>query len=87
MTWIPVGSSAVLAQVGGYPALPIMEDYELVRRLKQVGRIEVAPAAAVTSARRWRRLGVLNAALTNMGYLAAYKLGVSAETIARRRRF
>ena len=78
--------AALLAQIGGFPALPILEDYELVRRLKKVGRIEVAEAEAVTSARRWRRLGTLNAAMTNMGCLAAYKLGVSAETIAGRRR-
>lgn len=89
---LPYGDQAifvradVLRRIGGYPALPIMEDYELVLRLKQVGRIEVAQAEAVTSARRWRRLGVLNAAVTNMGCLAAYKLGVSAETIAGRRR-
>jgi rSAM/selenodomain-associated transferase 2 len=89
---LPYGDQAifvradVLKRIGGYPALPIMEDYELVDRLKKVGRIEVAQAEAVTSARRWRRLGALNAALTNIECLAAYKLGVSAETIARRRR-
>ncbi len=78
--------ASVLAQVGGFPDLPIMEDYELIRRLRKLGRIEVASAAAPTSARRLRKLGALNAALTNIGCLAAYKLGVSAETIARRRR-
>jgi len=78
--------AAVLAQVGGFPDLPIMEDYELIRRLRKLGRIEVSSAAAATSARRLRKLGALNAALTNIGCLAAYKLGVSAETIARRRR-
>ncbi|MDA1234358.1 MAG: TIGR04283 family arsenosugar biosynthesis glycosyltransferase [Acidobacteria bacterium] len=89
---LPYGDQAIFVRadvlriIGGYPALPIMEDYELVRRLKKVGSIEVAESAAVTSARRWRRLGALNAAVTNMGCVVAYKLGVSAETIARRRR-
>jgi rSAM/selenodomain-associated transferase 2 len=78
--------SAVLEQAGGFPDMPIMEDYELVRRLKKFGRIEVADVAAVTSARRWLRLGALTAAYTNVACLAAYKLGVSAETIARLRR-
>lgn len=92
MLGLPYGDQAlfvradVLESIGGYPALPIMEDYELVRRLKRVGRIEVSDAEAITSARRLRKLGALNAALTNIGCLAAYKLGVSAETIARRRR-
>jgi len=78
--------AAVLAEAGGYPALPIMEDYELVHRLRKLGRIEISKEQAITSARRWRKLGALNAALTNIGCLAAYKLGVSAETIARGRR-
>lgn len=78
--------AAALKQVNGFPDLPIMEDYELIRRLRKLGRIEVASAAATTSARRLRKLGALNAALTNVGCLAAYKLGVSAETIARMRR-
>ena len=89
---LPYGDQAIfvravdLARIGGFPDLPIMEDYELIRRLRKLGRIEVADAAAATSARRLRKLGALNAALTNMGCLAAYRLGVSAETIARRRR-
>jgi rSAM/selenodomain-associated transferase 2 len=89
---LPYGDQAlfvradVLRRIGGYPALPIMEDYELIRRLKKVGRIEVAEAEAVTSARRSLRLGALHATVSNIGCLAAYKLGVSAETIARRRR-
>jgi rSAM/selenodomain-associated transferase 2 len=90
---LPYGDQAifvradVLQRIGGCPALPIMEDYELVRKLKRVGRIEVSAEPAVTSARRWRKLGALRAALTNIGCLAAYKLGVSAETISRRRPF
>ena len=89
---LPYGDQAlfvradVLKQIGGYPALPIMEDYELVRRLKRIGRIVVANEQAITSARRWRKLGSLQAAITNIGCLTAYKLGVSAETIARIRR-
>jgi hypothetical protein len=78
--------AAVLAQAGGFPALPIMEDYELIRRLRKLGRIEVASVAAATSARRWRKLGALNASCTNIACLAAYKLGVDAATIARWRR-
>jgi rSAM/selenodomain-associated transferase 2 len=89
---LPYGDQAIfvranfLKQIGGYPALPIMEDYELVRRLKRIGSIVVANEQAITSARRWRKLGSLQAAITNIGCLTAYKLGVSAETIARIRR-
>ena len=89
---LPYGDQAifvraeVLKRIGGFPALPIMEDYELVRRLRKLGRIEFANVAAATSARRWRKLGALNASCTNIACLAAYKLGVDAATIARWRR-
>ncbi len=86
---LPYGDQAifvradVLTQAGGFPALPIMEDYELIRRLRKLGRIEVANVAACTSARRWRQLGALTASCINIACLTAYKLGVDAETIAR----
>lgn len=78
--------TAVLRQIGGYPGLPLMEDYELIRRLRKLGRIEVAGVAAATSARRWREMGGLTAACSNVACFTAYQLGVSAETLARWRR-
>jgi rSAM/selenodomain-associated transferase 2 len=45
-------------RLGGYRPLPIMEDYDLVRRLERAGRTACLPGPAVTSARRWQRLGL-----------------------------
>ena len=45
-------------RVGGFRALPIMEDYDLVRRMERAGRTACLPGPAVTSARRWKRLGL-----------------------------
>jgi hypothetical protein len=39
-------------QLGGCPELPIMEDFELVRRLPRLGKIAIVAAPATTSARR-----------------------------------
>ena len=75
----------VLHQVGGFPDLPIMEDYVLMRRLRRLGRIEIAPATVVTSARRWIQQGIWRTTLLNQVCVAAYWLGVPAATIARRR--
>ncbi|RKX40952.1 MAG: hypothetical protein DRP64_11920, partial [Verrucomicrobia bacterium] len=36
-------------QVGGFPDMPIMEDYALVRALRRFGEVVTVPAAAVTS--------------------------------------
>jgi rSAM/selenodomain-associated transferase 2/rSAM/selenodomain-associated transferase 1 len=50
---------------GGFPKTPIAEDLFLVRTMIRHGRVSLAPAAAVTSARRWRRLGPLRTTLIN----------------------
>jgi rSAM/selenodomain-associated transferase 2 len=89
---LPYGDQALfvrastLAQAGGFPDLPIMEDYELVQRLKKLGRIKIVDADAVTSSRRWRKLGVVRTTWTNTACLLAYKWGATPESIAVRRR-
>jgi rSAM/selenodomain-associated transferase 2 len=48
----------VFDALGGFRPLPIMEDYELVRRLERGFHTACLPGPAVTSSRRWRALGV-----------------------------
>lgn len=67
--------------LGGFPDLPIMEDFEMVRRLKRHGRVDIAPATAVTSARRWKTRGLLRTTFLNQAIVAAYLLGVSSRRI------
>jgi len=69
-------------QIGGFPDMPIMEDYEFVRRLRRLGKIVIAPATAVTSGRRWQRLGVLRTTLTNRAIILGYHLGISPSRLA-----
>ena len=69
--------------VGGYPDLPIMEDFELVSRLKKKGRIIVLPASVTTSARRWLHFGVWKTWFVNQSAITAYFLGIAPGTIAR----
>ncbi|MEH2109824.1 TIGR04283 family arsenosugar biosynthesis glycosyltransferase [Nostoc sp.] len=71
----------VFQQIGGFPELPIMEDFELMRRLKRIGRIVIIPTAVVTSARRWLQKGVLKTTLLNQLVIIAYLFGVSPERI------
>ncbi|MBD2343265.1 TIGR04283 family arsenosugar biosynthesis glycosyltransferase [Anabaena subtropica] len=70
-------TKAVFQQVGGFPELPIMEDFELMRRLKRVGKIAILPVAVVTSARRWLQKGVFKTTLINQVVIVAYLLGVA----------
>lgn len=68
---------------GGYPPFPIMEDYELARRMKREGRVAVLPLAVRTSGRRFLTRGVLTTTALNWLIIAAYHLGVSPERLAR----
>ncbi|MGC9503239.1 TIGR04283 family arsenosugar biosynthesis glycosyltransferase [Baaleninema sp.] len=70
-------------KLGGFPDLPIMEDFEFVRRLRRQGKIAIPPIPVLTSGRRWQRLGILRTTLLNQAIVAAYLLGVSPETLRR----
>lgn len=70
-------------ELGGFPALPFMEDFEMVRRLRRLGLVATAGGEARTSARRWQRLGVVRTWLVNQGVIAAYRLGASPARLAR----
>ena len=76
-------TKAVFQQIGNFPQLPIMEDFELIRRLKRTGRIVIIPTPVVTSARRWLQKGVFKTTLLNQIVIIAYLLGVSPERICR----
>ncbi len=69
-------------EAGGFPEQSILEDVELVRRLKRIGKVEIAPAHVTTSARRWQRLGALRTTLINQVILAGYLCGINPEKLA-----
>lgn len=64
-------------QCGGFPDWPFLEDVELAARLRRLGRLVVLPAAVITSARRYRRGGLIANALRNQLILMLFALGVS----------
>ncbi|MEJ2097387.1 MAG: TIGR04283 family arsenosugar biosynthesis glycosyltransferase [Deltaproteobacteria bacterium] len=74
---------SLFEEIGGFPDLPIMEDFLLVRRLKRKGKTVILPAAVVTSPRRWLHLGILKAWLINQLIVIAYYLGASPKQLAR----
>ncbi len=76
-------SSRVFHQVGGFPDIPIMEDFELVRRLQKHGKIVTLPVPVFTSPRRWQSLGILKTTLINQLVIVAYFMGIAPEVIAR----
>jgi len=86
---LPYGDQAIFARrevvqsVGGVPEEAIMEDIALVLRLRRTGRIRLAPAAVLTSARRWERLGVFRTTLLNQAMLAGYLLNIDRDKLHR----
>lgn len=66
----------VFHDVGAFPTMPFMEDYEMSRRLSRRGRIVIAKAPVTTSARRWEALGIVKTTLLNQFIVVCYHLGV-----------
>lgn len=73
---------SLFEEIGGFADMPIMEDYELVRRLRHRGRIVSVSEAATTSGRRWRRLGFLRTTAINKLMILGFRCGVAPERLA-----
>jgi rSAM/selenodomain-associated transferase 2 len=68
--------------VGGFAALPLMEDVDLARRLGR-GRLVPLDVRAVSSARRYRSGGYVRRPLRNLLCLSLYFAGVPPRRLAR----
>jgi rSAM/selenodomain-associated transferase 2/rSAM/selenodomain-associated transferase 1 len=68
---------------GGFPEQPLLEDWELVRRLRRRGKAVILPQAVVTSARRWHERGPWRTSLKNASITLAYLGGVPPAPLAR----
>jgi rSAM/selenodomain-associated transferase 2/rSAM/selenodomain-associated transferase 1 len=85
---MPYGDQALFVsrnlflEIGGFADYPIMEDFELVRRLKKRGKIAILPDSVKTSPRRWQNLGVLKTWLLNQIILVAYFIGIPPRRLA-----
>jgi rSAM/selenodomain-associated transferase 2/rSAM/selenodomain-associated transferase 1 len=73
---------SLFEELGGFADLPIMEDYELVRRLRRRGRVITLRDSAMTSGRRWRQLGLWRTTLINTWMVLGYHLGTPVEKLA-----
>jgi hypothetical protein len=88
MLRLPYGDQALFIRKGafrasgGFPEVPIAEDLFLVRHLSKRGRIAVAPAEAVTSARRWKSRGMLRTFWINQLVLFGLALRIPPKVLA-----
>ena len=89
LTRIPYGDQAIFIKrdyfnaLGGYKDIPIMEDVELMRRIKRKGdKICMIPKQVKTSPRRWEQEGFVYVNVRNTFLFFSYVLGVSPEKLA-----
>lgn len=70
---------------GGYREIPLMEDYELAIRMKRSGPHSpvILPLTVTTSGRRFLEQGVVRTTVLNWIIVAAWRMGVSPDRLAR----
>ena len=85
---LPYGDQGLLIsrvhyrRLGGYSPIPLMEDVDLVRRLKRRELLGLR-SRAVTSARRYRSEGYVVRSFRNLGLMLLYYLRVPPRVLAR----
>jgi rSAM/selenodomain-associated transferase 2 len=87
---IPYGDQAIFIrkkyfdQLGGYKEIPLMEDVDLMRRIKKDGKkIFILPDKVITSARRWESDGILFTTMRNQILVRLFYLGISPHRLAK----
>ncbi len=90
LTGIPYGDQAIFikkdifAGMNGYQEIPVMEDVELMRRIKKSGyKICIIPQKVSTSPRRYEKEGVVYCTLRNWMLMSFYLLGVEPEKLVK----
>ena len=80
LTGVPYGDQGLFISrnnfdaLGGFREMPIMEDIEIGRRLKRMGRVGFLRQPMLVSARRWLRDGLIRTTLLDWALAIAYTL-------------
>lgn len=89
LTGIFFGDQAIFArrniflQVGGYPSIELMEDWELSLKLRRVGKTLLLPGPVTTSPRRWLIYGKWRTGWLIHKIKILYLIGVSPAKLKR----
>ncbi|HVQ00717.1 MAG TPA: TIGR04283 family arsenosugar biosynthesis glycosyltransferase [Candidatus Thermoplasmatota archaeon] len=90
LTRVPFGDQVIFLRksyfdvIHGYKETPLMEDVELMRRIRRTGgKIVLLRERVVTSPRRWEREGVVLCTFRNWTIRMLYLLGVSPDRLVR----
>jgi rSAM/selenodomain-associated transferase 2 len=69
--------------IGGFREIPIMEDVEIQKRLRKMGRFIKIRQPVITSARRFLTYGIIKQQILNMGLVFLYHAGFSPVWLKR----
>ncbi len=89
LTGIATGDQAIFVTraafdaIGGFPAQPLMEDIAFSARIRHISRPVYICARVTTSARRWRKQGILRTVFLMWRLRLAYFLGADPARLAR----
>lgn len=90
LTQIPYGDQAQFFQTSffreldGYAKIPLMEDVEIMKRIKTQGKkIALLKPKALTSSRRWQKEGILYTTLRNRILSCLYRIGISPKHLVK----
>jgi rSAM/selenodomain-associated transferase 2 len=89
LTGIATGDQAMFVKrdlferIGGFPAIPLMEDVALSGELNRMSAPLCLTPHAVTSGRRWEQRGVIRTILLMWRLRLAYSLGAAPARLAR----
>jgi len=90
LTGIATGDQAIFVRraafqaAGGFPAIPLMEDIALCKRLKRVSRPLCLRERVTSSGRRWETHGVFHTMLLMWRLRLAYFFGADPKKLAQR---
>jgi len=85
---LPYGDQGIFVRaelfrkLGGFPEVQIMEDFELIRRIRRYGRVATANIPVLTSSRKWKARGVLSTTLLNQVIILGHLIGVPPEHLS-----
>ncbi len=90
VTRIPYGDQCIFIKkdyfkkIGGYRNIAIMEDVELMRRIKRSGnKICILPNYVKTSSRRWEKEGIIFCTLRNWMIRFFYYIGIHPDKLEK----
>lgn len=90
LTRIPFGDQAIFirspyfAEIGGYSDIPLMEDIDLMKRIRKHGqKIFIIADKVMTSPRRWEQEGIFYCTLRNWALQICFALGLPSQRLTK----